>query len=106
MILSLQPVCIHIPIEVTMPALADVLLQEMWDWELLGLKLGIPDSYLKEIEHDFNRLSKRKYETMRLWLRIDKNHSWSKLVVALVHINERHLAWTIAEKYGKSFSVK
>ena len=87
-----------------MPALADVLLHEIWNWELLGLKLGIPDSYLKSIEHDFPRLEKRKYETMRVWLQIDENHSWSKLVVALVRINERHLAWTIAEKYGKNFS--
>ena len=86
-----------------MPALADVLLQEIWNWKLLGLTLGIPDSNLKTIEHDYHHLEDRKLETMRKWLQIDENHSWKKLVTALVRINERHLAWTIAEKYGKNY---
>ena len=34
------------------------------------------------------------------WLRIDEQPSWSKVVKALVAINERHVARNIAEKYG------
>ena len=86
--------------------LCDVMLREVWNWELLGLKLGIADHYLKEIEHDFPRLEKRKFEMLRIWLQIDVHPSWSKLVKALVHINERHLAWTVAERYGNFLCIQ
>ena len=90
-------------VEVTLLALCDDLLHEIWDWKPLGLKLGIPISYLKEIEHDYHRLQDRKQETLSRWLQIDEYPSWSTLVGALVRIHQRYLARTIAEKYGKIF---
>ena len=84
-----------------MQALCDDLVHEIWDWKLLGLKLGIPKSYLKEIEHNYHQLQDRKLETLSKWLQIDECPSWSTLVEALVCIHQRHLARTIAEKYGK-----
>ena len=93
---------IHIfPIEVTIQALCDVLLHEIWDWKLLGLNLGISDSDLKDIEHDYRRLKEQKLETLRIWLRIDEHPSWSTLVRALVCIHQRYLARSVAVKYGK-----
>ena len=87
-----------------MQALCNDLLHEIWDWKLLGLKLDIPESYLKEIEHDYQRLQDRKRETLSKWLQIDECPSWPTLVRALVLIHQRYLARTIAEKYGKIFT--
>ena len=90
-------------IEVTLLALCDDLLHEIWDWKPLGLKLGIPISYLKGIEHDYHRLQDRKQETLSRWLQLDECPSWLTLVEALVRIHQRYLARTIAEKYGKIY---
>ena len=91
--------------EVTIQALCDDLLHEIWDWKELGLKLGISISYLKEIEHNYHQLQDRKRETLIKWLQIDEYPSWSTLVEALVCIHQRYLARTIAKKYGKNFSA-
>ena len=92
-------------IEVTLVALCDDLLHEIWDWKWLGLKLGISEGFLKEIEHNYPQLQDRKRETLSKWLQIDEYPSWSTLLNALVHIHQRHLARTIAEKCGKIFCL-
>ena len=85
----------------TIQALCDILLGEVWDWKLLGLNLGISNSDLKDIEHDYRLLKEQKLEMLRMWLQIDECPSWSTLVEALVYIHQRYLARIIAEKCGK-----
>ena len=67
----------------------------------LGIQLGVPESDLDDIEVDYRHsVADRRREALRKWLRIDEHPSWSKLIRALVAINERHVARNIAEKYG------
>ena len=72
----------------------------------LGLELGVPESDLDNIEVDYRYVADRRQETLRKWKRIDERPSWSKLVRALVAINERCVARNIAEKYGILHSLK
>ena len=72
----------------------------------LGLELGVPESDLDDIEVDYRYVADRRRETLRKWERIDERPSWSKLVRALVAINERRVARNIAEKYGILHSLK
>ena len=76
----------------------------MWRWYPLGLQLGVPDADLKMIESDYKRTEDMKLHSLSKWMDIDKQPSWSKVVRALVAINERHVARNIAEKYGKLYS--
>ena len=73
----------------------------VWRWYPLGLQLGVPDADLKMIESDYKRTEDMKLHSLSKWMDIDEQPSWSKVVRALVAINERHVARTIAEKYGK-----
>ena len=75
----------------------------VWRWYPLGLQLGVPDAYLKVIESDYQRTEDRKLCSLSKWMDIDEQPSWSKVVRALVAISERHVARTIAEKYGILF---
>ena len=73
----------------------------------LGLELGVPESDLDDIEVNYRFfVEDRRCETLRKWERIDERPSWSKLVRALVAINERRVARNIAEKYGILHSLK
>ena len=73
----------------------------------LGLELGVPESDLNDIEVDYPfSVADRRRETLRKWESIDVRPSWSKLVRALVAINERRVARNIAEKYGILHSLK
>ena len=76
-------------------------LARVWRWYPLGIGLGIPDEDLRMIECDYQRTEDRRLHTLRTWLKIDEEPSWSKVVRVLVNINERRVARTIAEKYGK-----
>ena len=73
----------------------------VWRWYPLGIQLGVPDADLRKIECDFQRTEDRLIRMLSKWMRIDEQPSWSKVVRALVAINERHVARDIAEKYGK-----
>ena len=75
----------------------------VWRWYPLGIQLGLPDADLKMIENDYHRTEERKLHSISKWMDIDEQPSWSKVVRALVAINERHVARTIAEKYGILF---
>lgn len=85
--------------DVSMKLLLDGLasVQQLYN---LGLHLGVPESDLDEIEVNYSHLADIRRATLRKWLKTDDQPSWSKLVEALVAINERHVARTIAEKYG------
>ena len=81
-------------------------LARVWRWYPLGIGLGIPDEDLRMIECDYQRTEDRTLHTLRTWMKIDEEPSWSKVVEVLVNINERHVARTVAEKYGKLIIVK
>ena len=72
----------------------------MWRWYPLGLQLGVPHVDLKMIECDYPRTEDRKLQSLQKWIDIDEQPSWSRVVRALLAINERHVARNIAEKYG------
>ena len=55
------------------------------------------------IESDFKRTEDKKLHSLSKWMDIDEQPSWSKVVRALVAINERSVARNIAEKYGMVF---
>ena len=76
----------------------------VWQWYPLGLQLGVPDADLKMIESDYQQIEDRKLHSLSKWMDIEEHPSWSKVVRALVAINERRVARTIAEKYGILFS--
>lgn len=76
-------------------------LEYVWRWYPLGIQLGVPDADLRKIECDFQCTEDRLIRMLSKWMRIDEQPSWSKVVRALVAINERHVARDIAEKYGK-----
>ena len=75
----------------------------VWRWYPLGIQLGVPHADLMKIECDYQQTDDRMLHMISKWLRIDEQPSWSKVVRALVAINERHVARTIAEKYGTYF---
>ena len=89
----------HVYTEVSMKLLLNELtcVRRMYE---LGLQLGVPESDLDDIEVDYRYVTDKRRETLKKWERIDERPSWSKLVKALVAINERHVARNIAEKYG------
>ena len=78
-------------------------LVSVWRWYPLGIQLGVPEADLRKIECDSQRTDDRMLHMISTWLRIDEQPSWSKVVRALVAINERSVARTIAEKYGILF---
>ena len=73
----------------------------VWRWYPLGIQLGVPEADLRMIEKDYKHTEDMKLHMLSKWMRIDEQPSWSKVVRALVAINERHVARNIAEKYGK-----
>ena len=89
----------HLYTEVSMRLLLNDLKCVRRTYEL-GPELGVPESDLDDIEVDYRYVADRRRETLRKWERIDERPSWSKLVRALVAINERRVARNIAEKYG------
>ena len=78
-------------------------LEYVWRWYPLGIQLGVPDAHLKMIESDFKRTEDMKLHSLSEWMKIDEQPSWSKVVRALVAINERHAARNITDKYGKFY---
>lgn len=70
------------------------------DWFHLGIYLGVPDTDLTMISHDYPTVSRRKTQALRAWMNM-KEASWSDIVRALVSIRMKTLAAHIAEKYGR-----
>ena len=74
-------------------------LQEVNDWVMLGLYLGIKMSRLEEIEEDYPRLARRRTQMLQEWQN-NVTPTWSAVVQALVGIGMRRLASELAQKYG------
>ena len=75
------------------------------DWYRLGLKLGVPDNKLDEIQRNHSS-SRWKIETLKLWLQLNPNASWMSVVRALQRMEENTLAKMIRQKYMRRGSSK
>ena len=75
-------------------------LQEVTDWYLLGLCLGLSESRLQEIKQDHRTNDEWRREVLATWARQEKP-TWSKVVSALMEMGGHQvLASQIAEIYG------
>lgn len=79
-------------------------LTSIYNWELLGVKLGIAVSRLDEIKANcFGDLEKCKIKLFDLWLRLNVNPSWRDIVKGLEQMEEYNLAEHIRQKYPMVF---
>jgi len=78
-------------------------LQDVIDWIMLGLYLGIKLSELKIIEANYPTQQRRRLEMFEKW-RNSVTPTWSAVVQALVEIGMRPLAAELAQKHGSSNS--
>ena len=73
-------------------------------WFVIGAKLGIPVTQLKQIEElylFFKDGSKHSLvEMIQYWLGTTPNASWEQVTNALEHIGQKELASTINQKYA------
>ena len=75
------------------------------DWYRLGLKLGVPDYRLDEIQRNHSS-SRWKIEMLKMWRQLNPNASWMNVVRALQRIEELSLAKMIRRKYMRRGSSK
>lgn len=74
-------------------------LEEIVDWHLLGIKLGIPTFKLKKIEEDYKTNDQRKIETLATWLQQTPRPSWSDVMSALRQMGEDAVAESVQQQY-------
>ena len=74
-------------------------LQEVNDWVMLGIYLGIKMPKLEEIEEDYPKLARRRTQMLQEWQN-NVTPTWSAVVKALVEIGMRRLASELAQKHG------
>ena len=74
-------------------------LDDVVEWFLLGIYLGVPEKNLKEIEEDYSKSSRRKAEVLYKWSKLCQT-SWQSVVDALVGIAEIGVARKVAKKFG------
>ena len=69
------------------------MLMEVLDWHTLGVKLGIPDHSLAEIQINYSAygIGRQKQEMITTWLQYDTEASWDKLANALKEMG-KHVA--------------
>ena len=83
----------------------ETLLEELTDisgseWFSLGIKLGVKDSTLRDIEADHREdVQRRKTEMLRVWLQSGPTNPWKELATALERMGSKVLAQKILEKY-------
>ena len=76
-------------------------LVEVYDWEKLGLNLGIKKYKLREIKKNrSDELSLCKLDLFDLWLRSDITASWQKMIGAVKQLGEyEELVVSLSETY-------
>ena len=94
-------VCMHASAEVyiIMQMALMVELQDVTDWELLGVYLGLPPATLKTVKQESDRVEICKYNMLAEWLRLTPEASWENLVSALKIMKEKCVAESIEKKY-------
>ena len=67
------------------------MLTEVLDWYTLGIRLGIPDHLLREIQINYSAYGtcRRRQEMITTWLQYDTEASWDKLASALKEMEKR-----------------
>ena len=71
----------------------------MADWHTLGVKLGVEDYKLREIEEQYHDPQRRKHEMLAKWYRKGQNCTWRRVVEVLMLMGEMVVADTIRLKY-------
>ena len=74
-------------------------LQDVNDWLLLGLYLGIEMPRLEAIKANFPTLGERRIQMLNEWQK-KVTPTWSAVVQALGEIEMKRLASELAQKYG------
>ena len=67
-------------------------LEPVADWHTLGVKLGVEDHELKEIEEQYHGPQRRKYEMLSRWLRKGQNCTWRRVWKVLMQMDEKLVA--------------
>ena len=75
-------------------------LQDVSDWQMLGLELGLRWKKLDSLKRDsyLSHEDSRKVAMLQLWLDYDLDVSWEKLSEALDQMDQRNLAAMIRAK--------
>lgn len=71
----------------------------MTGWHTLGIKLGVEDHKLKEIEEQYPDPQRRKHEVLSKWLCKGHNCTWMRVVEVLMQMGEVVVADAIKLKY-------
>ena len=74
-------------------------LEAVADWHTLGIRLGVEDHKLREIEEQYHDPQRRKHEVLSRWLRKGHNCTWRRMVEVLIQMGEMVVADTIKLKY-------
>ncbi len=82
-----------------------VLLASVFNWENLGVKLGLDMCKMEEIKQRHNgNLEMCKNSVYDAWLRLHVDPSWSDVVNALEQMEENNLANKIRQRYSTFFT--
>ena len=73
-------------------------LEAVADWHT-GVKLGVEDHKLREIEEQYHDPQCRKHEVLSRWLRKGRNCTWRRVVEVLMLMGEMVVADMIKLKY-------
>lgn len=76
-------------------------LEEVTEWDYLGVCLGVPGATLRAIRRDERGAESRKRAMLMEWAKI-KKPTWYRIVHALLEMGMEVLAKRIAAKYGKN----
>ena len=84
------------------------MLTEVLDWHTLGIKLGIPNHSLGEIQSNYgaNGIVRMRQEMIKKWLTWDEDCSWCKLAHALEEMELHVVVRKIREKYTSGYDSK
>ena len=75
-------------------------LQDVSDWELLGVYLGVSPNTLHNVKQENVRVETMKYSMLAQWLKSTPEASWKDVVSALTVMQEKCVAEMIKEKYN------
>ena len=77
------------------------MLTEVLDWHTLGIKLGLTDHSLGEIQINYTAygIGRQRQEMISSWPKYDREASWSKLARALEKMGNNTLAAKIWNAY-------
>ena len=74
-------------------------LEEVHDWHMLGFRLDIPDSKLREIREHYPPDNQCKVSMVTHWLHTHPAPSWKRVAGALQDMGKDSLAEMVATKY-------